>query len=237
MSMRSIDFEHFYENFQSPISTINCGNKCAPYNHQHAPFCCDTRHIVPSAYVEEWDFLRCGTNLWHLWESGDDKKKKSVQNELPHGQVLIECLGHAHCQREYRSISCRSFPFFPYISHSAKFIGISFYWEYADLCWIISNLDCVTIDFLAEFFHTYELIFKLMPEEFQVYQDFSEYMRDTFAHKKRKALIICRDDSHRVQFYKINPIDESMKPVSAHSLPKYGVYKISDRLSFSDETR
>ena len=69
--MPDIDPEEFttiYAGFRSPIAELDCGRKCAPYNENAVPFCCDTRHAVPTAYKSEWVYLQANTDQWHLWE-------------------------------------------------------------------------------------------------------------------------------------------------------------------------
>ncbi|MEA2008749.1 MAG: hypothetical protein U9O54_06475, partial [Chloroflexota bacterium] len=99
-----------YANFHAPIATLDCGKECAPYNEYGIPFCCDTRHAVPMAYHAEWEYLRTNTEMWHLWESKNSEEAESLQDQIPEGQILLECLGPDHCQREFRTIACRAFP-------------------------------------------------------------------------------------------------------------------------------
>ncbi len=141
--IKPVFFDSLYADFQSPISTFDCGDRCAPHNEYGAPFCCDTRHAVPTAYESEWRYLQENTNLWHLWQADTPAETSRLQQETPPGQVLIECLGHPLCQRDYRSLTCRAFPFFPYLTSQGTFIGLSYYWEYEDRCWVISNFQVV----------------------------------------------------------------------------------------------
>ena len=107
------DFAKIYANFEAPITAFDCGRKCAPYNEYGVPFCCDTDHAIPTAYLLEWVYLEPNTDLWHLWEDDDPDETARLRAETPDGQVLIECLGHQLCQRGFRSITCRAFPFLP----------------------------------------------------------------------------------------------------------------------------
>src|SRR5512137_178239 len=113
MNYSSISFPSLYACFSSPLATVDCGERCAPYNERGVPFCCDTRHAVPTAYLEEWDYLRDSTNLWRRWEGKTPAETSRLASLAPEGQVLIACLGHVHCQREFRSLACRAFPFYP----------------------------------------------------------------------------------------------------------------------------
>ena len=226
-----MNFGALYERFQAPIAALNCGHKCAPYNENGVPFCCDTRHAVPTAYTAEWEYLQRNTELWHLWRSDDPDETAALQNETPKGQVLIACLGHELCQRGFRSITCRSFPFFPYIDREGGFIGISYYWEYEDRCWVISNLKVVSPEYRAEFIATYDSIFETMPEERENFRYHSMMMRRIFGRRHRAIPLLHRNGS----VYKITPRNGRMRRVVVDKLPKFGPYKIAAKLPFPED--
>ena len=229
--MDPIQFTSLYQRFDAPIGVMNCGERCAPYNERGVPFCCDTRHAVPSAYAVEWQYLQANTTLWHEYGSGDVKHLAKLRRELPDDQVLIECLGHRFCQRDYRSIVCRSFPFFPYITRQGEFIGFSYYWEYEERCWVINNLSKVSLEFRVQFINAYEEIFQFYPEELENFRGFSTYMRRVFGHRRRAIPLYHRNGS----FYKITPRNGRMRRTRVENLPTYGPYRIAAELPFPDE--
>ena len=57
----------------APIAALDCGERCTPYNEGGVPFCCDTRHTIPSAYQAEWEHLQVSSDLWHAYEPPDPK--------------------------------------------------------------------------------------------------------------------------------------------------------------------
>jgi hypothetical protein len=65
------DIRSFYDRFDVPVTALDCGAKCAPYNPTGKPFCCDICQAVPVAYQQEWDYLQDRTDLWHEWR-GDE---------------------------------------------------------------------------------------------------------------------------------------------------------------------
>ncbi len=229
--IESADFGALYARFQAPISVFDCGEKCAPYNEYGAPFCCDSSHAVPTAYQAEWDYLQSSTGLWHLWDADDPAETARLRAETPNGQVLIECLGHALCQRDFRSITCRAFPFFPYITRKGEFIGLSYYWQYEDRCWVISNLHTVTLEYRAQFIAVYDHIFGCMPQELANFRYHSTVMRRVFGRRKRAIPVLHRNGN----VYKITPRNGRMRRVNAESLPKFGPYKIAAMMPFPDE--
>jgi hypothetical protein len=227
----STKFASLYSRFPSPINITDCGSRCAPYNDAGIPFCCDLRYTIPTAYQAEWDYLRSNTDLWKLWQSDDPAVNSELHDQTPDGQVLIACKGHQYCQRQFRSISCRSFPFFPYIDSKDEFIGLSYYWEYEDLCWVISNLQVVSTVFIEECIMTFEDLFDVDAYDRENYGHFSAQMRQNFAKMNRSIPLF-----HRNGFeYKISPRSERLRRFPIERFPKFGLYKIAAELSFSDE--
>ena len=157
------EVRQLYANFEAPIAALDCGQKCAPYNEGGKPFCCDICVAVPTLYQSEWDYLSARTDLWFEWkaESCTDTPEEAAEEvarlteETQGTMILAECLGPAHCQRDYRGLTCRQFPFFPYIDSRGNVLGLSYYWEYEDKCWIISHLDVVTAEYRQEFLRAF----------------------------------------------------------------------------------
>ncbi len=220
-----------YASFDAPVTDVDCGKKCAPHNEYGIPFCCDIKQTVPTAYQAEWVYLQASTNLWQPWVGDDEKDAALLRQQTPEGMKLIQCLGHRHCQREYRSIVCRSFPFFPYLTRAGELIGLSYYWEYEDRCWVISNLDRVTSAYRNQFIQAYDTICSHLAQERENFHYFSELMRQTFREGGRKITLLHRNG----EAYRISPEEEGLAPVRAGDLPKFGVYEIAANLPFADE--
>jgi len=227
-----IDFASLYAGFHSPIVALDCGDRCAPYNERGVPFCCDIRHAVPSAYELEWDYLKLNTDLWREWDGATEGETASLRNQTPEGQVLIACLGHEHCQRDFRSFTCRAFPFFPYITKQGVFVGLSYYWEYEQRCWVISNLQFVTQQYLTEFVATYDALFAIFPDELENFRYYSGLMRRVFGRRRRAIPVLHRNG----RFYKITPRNGRSRGVAPESLPKFGPFRIAAELPFPDGT-
>jgi len=229
----SISFADLYRNFNSPIAALDCGDRCAPYNEWGVPFCCDTRHAVPSAYQAEWDYLKANTDLWHLWEGASPAEVARLRKQAPEGQVLIACLGYSLCQRNYRSLVCRAFPFFPYITQQGEFIGLTYYLEYVDRCWVISHLEKVSLDYRTEFVAAFDLLFQQMPADREDFRHFSAMMRRIYRRRKRAIPLLHRNG----QAYKISPRNEVLRKVLVEKLPKFSPYKRTAGLLFPDEAQ
>lgn len=231
ISLKPEHFRNLYQQFSAPITSLDCGNKCAPYNVQGVPYCCDIQHSVPSIYLEEWDYLRRNTNLWRPWQTADLKKEARIRKSTPDGHLLVQCLGHKECQREFRSITCRAFPFFPYITPERKFIGVTYYREYEDRCWVISNLGAVSESYLHQFFLFFDQLFHASPSEMLSYKYQSTLMRRSFSRHKRAIPIFHRNGNT----YKISPLNGRLRKVPIKKMSKFGPYKLAIELPFPDE--
>jgi len=233
------DIKELYTQFDAPITVLDCGKKCAPYNEGGKPFCCDICVAVPTVYQEEWDYLNTHTDLWFVWKAENctdtreeaAKEVSRLKEETPGSMVLVECLGPSLCQRSYRGLTCRQFPFFPYIDSQGNFLGLSYYWEYEEQCWVISNLEVVTEDYQRQFLAAFETIFRWMPGEFENYRYHSEVMRDTFNEQRRAIPLLHRNG----YAYKITTHNERMRRVPVDSLPTFGPYRIAAKMPFPDE--
>src|SRR6266545_982350 len=143
--LKGEEIRAIYNEFNSPIAEFDCGKKCAPHNPSGKPFCCDICHAVPAAYKSEWNYLEHHTNLWHKWrgdecEDTTSKEVARIKVDTPKNMILLACLGPSQCQRDFRALSCRQFPYFPYVTSDYRFIGLAYEWEFESKCWVISNL-------------------------------------------------------------------------------------------------
>jgi hypothetical protein len=183
---------------------------------------------VPVAYRQEWEYLQVSTDLWHEWRGGECAAEPQDPAELraqtPDHMLLLACKGPAHCQREYRAVSCRQFPFFPYITADDRFIGLAYEWAFEPTCWVISNLDSVTETFRDEFVNFYDDLLYRWPDEFESYAGASEEMREAFASRKRRIPLLHRNGG----YYLLSPISERLTRVSPERFHRYGPYKLKD---------
>ena len=221
------EIRKLYDGFDAPIARLDCGQKCASHNSSGKPFCCDICQAVPAAYQSEWAYLQPNTDLWHEWR-GDEcenslssREKTRLRAETPASMTLLACLGPQRCQREFRALSCRQFPFFPYVSADFRFVGLAYEWEFESKCWVISNLGRVSARYREEFVRTYDRLFALFQDEFESYASHSEEMRAHFLERKRRIPILHRNGG----VYLLSPASERMVRMEVGKLPKFGPYK------------
>jgi hypothetical protein len=221
----SISFRQTYDRFNAPVTDIDCGQMCAPHNPNGKPFCCDICAAVPAVYRQEWDYLKDHTDLWCKWQADDCSKPSSseaeLQGEIPKHMLLLTCKGPQHCQRDFRAVSCRQFPFFPYITADDRFIGLAYEWPFENTCWVISNLNRVTPEFRQQFVRTYDEIFALWPHDYESYAVASEEMRCCYSEQKRRIPILHRNGG----YYLLSPKSERLQRVSHNQFKRFGPYQ------------
>ena len=212
-------FRELYDKFQAPISRFECGSKCAPHNGGE-PVCCSTQHAVPVVDKAEWRVLRSRSDLWHRFKPYDAATRHIVE-ELPTTCMAVECKGARHCERENRSLSCRAFPFFPYIDRQGAFIGLSYYWVFEDRCWVISNLQVVDSKFVREFVDAYDFLIASDKQEYEGFRDHSISMRRVFSRWNRFIPLISRDGG----YFKVMPKTGRVLPCDPAKFPMHAPYK------------
>ncbi len=224
-SLPRLDFRRLYDHFDTPVTDVDCGARCASHNPGGKPFCCDICHAVPAVYHQEWLYLSQSTGLWHEWRGDecaeDTGSTVEVRSETPDNMLLLACEGPAHCQRRYRALSCREFPFFPYLSSDYRFLGLAYDWTFEARCWVISHLDRVTAEYRREFVSAYDDLFSLWPEEMDGYAGLSEMMREVFSQRHRRIPLLHRNGG----CYLISPASEDMRRVDPQGLPRFGLYR------------
>jgi hypothetical protein len=222
------DILGLYADFDLPITELDCGQMCAPHNPSGKPFCCDICEAVPAGYQSEWKTLEPRTDLWHPWrgdECGSDplgsQDRQQLDNSLPDGMILLACLGPQACQRPYRLLSCRQFPFFPYVSSDYRFLGLAYDWEFENSCWVISNLGRVSDAYRQAFIETYDHLFALFQDEFENYAARSEEMREQYIGLHRRIPLLHRNGGYHL----ISPASERLTRIPPDRLPRFSPYK------------
>lgn len=215
-----------YQRFNSSIAELDCGRKCAPHNPSGKPFCCDICHAVPAAYKSEWKYLDANTQLWHKWRGNECEattaaERAQLKADTPGSMVLLACLGPSQCERDFRALSCRQFPFFPYVTSDYRFLGLAYEWQFEDKCWVISNLAQVTQQYRDEFIHTYDELFAFFQSEFDNYAFHSEKLRAEFSKQRRRFPLLHRNGN----YYLVSPTRERMQRIEPDALPKFWPYK------------
>ena len=124
-----LDFSALYELLDAPVTAFDCGQLCAPANGG-VPVCCDHDKVIPVLYKGEFKMLMERTELWRPWKA-ETRAEKKMKSELS-DYALCVCKGAAFCERDNRSLNCRTFPFAPYFDHDGVLSGLVFDYEAAE---------------------------------------------------------------------------------------------------------
>jgi len=187
-------FADLYRRFESPLSRFDCGKKCSPLNGGE-PVCCSTGHAIPIVDKAEFQLLKSRSDLWHRFRAKDAGQREVLKDMHP-TCTAIECKGAQFCERDNRTLACRSFPFFPYLTRKDEFVGLAYYWYFDDRCWVISNLGVVDRAFVREFVDVYERLFLLDPEERESMRAESANARRVFSRRRQAIPLIGRDGGY-----------------------------------------
>jgi hypothetical protein len=221
----ALDFRVIHKNFNAVTTPIDCGVMCAPHNPNGIPFCCDICSAVPVAYQVEWQYLKKSTDLWHTWRgdecAGEENNREQLLGQTPPHLRLLACKGPAFCQRDFRAVSCRQFPFFPYLTSDYRFIGMTYDWEFTAKCWVLSNLSMVTMEYRRQFFAAFDTIFSTWLEDMDSYIDLSAETRENYAAIHRRIPILHRNG----EAYFVSPLSEHMARTPIHSFKAFHPYK------------
>jgi hypothetical protein len=211
-----------YDRLDAPITTGDCGALCMQHNPGGGPFCCDLHHAVPAVYHEEWAHLRVVTSMWRPWEAvSTGALLGDLPEPAPEGMRLLACQGAQRCQRSFRALSCRQFPFFPFVTSDGRLIGMAYSWDFEPVCWVINHLEAVTEAYRSAFISVFDELFSLWPEEMDSYAALSEEMRIHFATQKRRIPILHRAGG----FFLLSPASERLRRVPPDRLPRFGPYR------------
>lgn len=225
-------FQELYRDFGIPLSEIDCGQKCGPYNEYGVPFCCDIQQVIPSAFELEWRFLREKTDLWQPWSSSGEESQ-ALDGDLQDGQVLLQCKGYRACQREYRTLTCRAFPFYPYLDNQGDFLGMAYYQDFRQECWIISNLELVSQTYKEAFQRTFQRIFDLYPDFQDNFRGYCDYVRAQAEDQNKEIIML----GFSGEVYSIHPRTHQLDRVGYKELAAFGPYEITRELQFPDERK
>jgi len=211
-------FRAIYDYFDAPVVDIDCGQKCKHLNGG-SPVCCDTANAIPIVQKGEWKALKKRSDLWRPFKPSCTHSQEIVDS-LHSSCKAIECKGAQFCERDNRSLACRTFPFFPYITNKDDLIGLAYYWTFEDRCWVISNLARVTPGFVQQFITAQEQLFEADPDERDVYRQYSATMRRVFSRWKRPIPLINRDGGYSM----IQPNGGGIRKIKAAALPSFAPY-------------
>lgn len=217
--------EDLYAAFDEPLTGQDCGRMCAPHNPGGKPFCCDVCQVVPAVYELEWLHLQTTGDFWHIYRgdecAGDPCDPQEVLAETPAHMLLAACQGPERCRRDIRSMSCRQFPFFPYITARGDFIGLTVEPAFRENCWVISHLEEVTPAYRRSFVKVYDMLLERWEHDREAYAEYSADLRAEYSGRGEYIPLLHRDGAD----YLLDPACDAAQPVPPGGFGRYGPYR------------
>ncbi len=170
------EISYYYTLLNEEITDFDCGTLCREDNDGN-PFCCVTENAIPFLYRKEFSLLKSRSDLWKIWEPKNRQEKNLKSAQEGEDTLFCECKGAAFCERENRSISCRTFPIEPYIDKRGALVALVFMKEFLSGCPLTKRKDDVRQDYIDSHFIFWEKLLLRRKEEFETYNKSSRAYR------------------------------------------------------------
>ena len=182
------DWERIYKAFMLTAIKDDCGKLCAP-DEDDIPICCNEERALPVLYKSEYDFVIKRTKMWKKLKPRTATEKKIVE-ETDDDNVYVRCRGHKACDRDYRGITCRIFPFYPYLNLDGELLGLCYNYAVDDDCWLVDKPEIVEREYIERTLEFWEFIFERMPEEKELFMEESTNLRRLKSRQKKQVIVM-----------------------------------------------
>ena len=179
------EIAYYYTLLNEEITNFKCGTLCAPKNGGE-PFCCKVENAVPFLYKEEFSYLKKQSDLWSVWEPKTKHEIKLKKNSETEDTIFCKCKGVSFCERDNRSISCRTFPLEPYIDKRDVFVGLVFMKEFTEGCPLTNRPKEIRQEFIDSHFIFWEKLILRKTDEFETYKKSSKSSKSSKSEKNEK---------------------------------------------------
>jgi len=174
------EIAYFYSLLQEEITNYDCGTLCRDANGG-VPFCCSVENAVPFLYKAEFSYLKKRTDLWKVWKPQTKQEKQLQKSHEDEHTIFCECKGVEFCERENRSISCRTFPLEPYIDKRGVFVGLVFMREFKHGCPLTQRVKDIRQEFIDANYLFWKKLMLRKPNEYETYR------RSSIAYRKHRT--------------------------------------------------
>lgn len=182
----------------APMISFDCGRFCVKAN-RGGPLCCDQKKFIPLLFKAEYRLLKERGQLWTRMPVITKAEKKLVEDICDYN-VFCLCQGVKSCRRSLRSLSCRAFPFEPFVNADGKVIGIVFQYEKKEKCPLIGMPESVfNPRYIRNSIIFWQEIIDIIPEE-----------KDLFIDESRKRIRRAKRNGGRIVIFG-NPSARSKK--------------------------
>ena len=104
------------------MTDFDCGKHCAPQN-SGVPYCCDKGKVTPVLFKDEYQWHRQRGGFWRKMPVKTKSDRKLVEESCSYN-VFAVCPGVQNCRRTSRSLTCRLFPFEPFLDSTGYVKGL-----------------------------------------------------------------------------------------------------------------
>lgn len=186
-----LDFARLYDRFDAPVTDFDCGQLCAPLN-DGIPVCCHGESVIPVLYKGELKMLLERTELWSRWVPQDEEERELEED---HDEfALATCKGVQHCERDNRSLNCRTFPLFPYFDHDDELAGLVYDYEAAEgKCPLVEMPQVVTVRYIEQALEFWAALAAGDERERKHYLDESATLRRRFGREREPVPVLTVD--------------------------------------------
>lgn len=174
------ELKWLYKLMEVPMTEFDCGQLCVT-EENGVPPCCDALKTVPVLFKSEYEWHRKRNDFWR--QMNEDDPVYNTFCELidadDYEQFAI-CPGVEGCDRDQRSLVCRTYPFEPYIDEDGRLKGITFNYDEEEVCPLVSKLDLdLNGDYITNSLIYWDFIFKRFPDQFDIYYESSQQLRES----------------------------------------------------------
>ncbi|ASV11032.1 hypothetical protein B2G51_03715 [Leptospira santarosai] len=170
------EISYYYSLLHEELTEFDCGELCKPDN-DGIPFCCISDNAVPTLYRSEFSMLKKRTDLWKVWNPKTEADKKMLSEYDSKETLFCECKGIQFCERENRSISCRTFPLEPYLDTRGVLVGLVFMKEFTGKCPLTLRAKDIRQEFIDSHFIFWEKLLFRLDTEYEVFWNSSKSYR------------------------------------------------------------
>jgi hypothetical protein len=169
------DYDTLLKMVEDPLTKDDCAAMCAPAN-DGIPFCCDVANAVPLLFKTERRLIAGRSDLWSTWKPRN-KAEEKLLDDIPDDTVFCECKGVQHCERENRSLSCRTFPLEPYVDKRGVLVGLVFNAEFLGKCPLTTKHKMIPQETVDKHYEFWDYFTDIKEEEFDCYYENSQRLR------------------------------------------------------------
>lgn len=174
------EIAYYYSLLIEELTNYDCGTLCKDAN-DGIPFCCSVENAVPILYKAEFSYLKKRTDLWKVWKPKNKHEINLKKNQEDKHTIFCECKGVNFCERENRSISCRTFPLEPYIDKRGVFVGLVFMREFTHGCPLTKRVNDIRQEFIDTNYLFWEKLMLRKPNEYETYR------RSSIAYRRHRT--------------------------------------------------